>query len=63
MIGAWDETNKKEITDEIKAESKEKYIKRFISTQPDEDHIHGIKYLDDQIGIFNFYCVANEDTK
>ena len=58
-----DETNKKEITDEIIAESKEKDIKRFISTHPDEDHIHGLKYLDDQIGILNFYCVANEATK
>lgn len=58
-----DETNKKEITDEIITESKEKAIKRFISTHPDEDHIHGLKYLDDQIGILNFYCVANEATK
>lgn len=58
-----DETNKKEITDEIIAESKEKDIKRFISTHPDEDHILGLKYLDDQIGILNFYCVANEATK
>lgn len=58
-----DETNKKEITDEIIAESKEKDIKRFISTHPDEDHIHGLKYLDEQIGILNFYCVANEATK
>lgn len=58
-----DETNKKEITDEIIAESKNKDIKRFISTHPDEDHIHGLKYLDEQIEILNFYCVANEATK
>lgn len=58
-----DETNKKEITDEIIAESKEKDIKRFISTHPDDDHIHGLKYLDDHVGILNFYCVANEATK
>lgn len=58
-----DETNKKEIADEIIAESKEKAIKRFISTHPDEDHIHGLQYLDDQIGILNFYCVANEAIK
>lgn len=58
-----DDTNKKEITNEIIAESKEKDIKRFISTHPDEDHIHGLKYLDDCIGIANFYCVENEATK
>lgn len=58
-----DEINKKEIIDEIIAESKEKDIKRFISTHPDDDHIHGLKYLDDQIGILNFYCVENEATK
>ena len=58
-----DDTNKKLITDEIISESKEKDIKRFISTHPDEDHIHGLKYLDDSIGILNFYCVANEATK
>lgn len=58
-----DDTNKKEITDEIIEESKEKDIIRFISTHPDEDHIHGLKYLDDQIGIANFYCVENQATK
>ena len=58
-----DDTNKKSITDEIISESKQKDIKRFISTHPDEDHIHGLKYLDDSIGILNFYCVANEATK
>ena len=58
-----DDTNKKEITDEIIEESKEKDITRFISTHPDEDHIHGLKYLDDQIGIVNFYCVENHATK
>ena len=51
------------ITDEIISESSGKDIKRFISTHPDEDHIHGLKYLDDKIGIVNFYCVANEATK
>ena len=58
-----DDSNKKEITDEIIEESKEKDITRFISTHPDEDHIHGLKHLDDQIGIVNFYCVENEATK
>lgn len=58
-----DDSNRKEITDEIISESKSKDIKRFISTHPDEDHIHGLKYLDDHMGILNFYCVANEATK
>lgn len=58
-----DEENKKEITDEIIVESEGKDIKRFISTHPDEDHIHELKYLDEQIGILNFYCVANEIVK
>ncbi len=58
-----DDTNKETITNEIISESSEKDIKRFISTHPDEDHIHGLKYLDDKIGILNFYCVANEATK
>lgn len=49
-----DEENKKEITDEIIVESEGKDIKRFISTHPDEDHVHELKYLDEQIGILNF---------
>lgn len=53
----------KKIVDEIKLESKDKDIMRFISTHPDEDHIHGLKYLDDKINIKNFYCVSNEATK
>lgn len=58
-----DDTNKQEITDEIKNESLRKEICRFISTHPDEDHIHGLKYLDDEINILNFYCVQNEAAK
>ncbi|WP_303195914.1 hypothetical protein [Thomasclavelia spiroformis] len=58
-----DDTNKVSITNEIISESSGKDIKRFISTHPDEDHIHGLKYLDDKIEILNFYCVANEATK
>ena len=56
-------SNKQKITDEIISESNNKDITRFISTHPDEDHIHGLKYLDDKIGILNFYCVKNEATK
>ena len=58
-----DETNKKEITNEIINESAGKDIVRFISTHPHDDHISGLKYLDDRIGILNFYCVKNEATK
>lgn len=58
-----DDINKEQITDEIKNESLKKDICRFISTHPDEDHIHGLEYLDDKIHILNFYCVQNEATK
>lgn len=58
-----DETNKEEITNEIIDESNNKDIKRFISTHPDEDHIQGLKYLDEKMEIINFYCVKNEATK
>lgn len=51
------------IVNEIINESSGKEIVRFISTHPDEDHILGLSYLDDQIEILNFYCVKNEATK
>ncbi len=37
--------NKNNILDEIKNISKDKNIRRFISTHPDEDHIHRIERL------------------
>ncbi|MDK2800009.1 MAG: hypothetical protein PWQ70_1628 [Clostridiales bacterium] len=55
--------NKESIVNEIVNISKNKGIKRFISTHPDDDHIGGLKYLDDKLGIVNFYCVKNEATK
>ncbi|WP_240675867.1 MBL fold metallo-hydrolase [Ammoniphilus sp. CFH 90114] len=55
--------NKEKIVDEILAELNNKIIKRFISPHPDEDHLCGLEYLDDRIGIINFYCVENEATK
>ena len=58
-----DDYNKKEITSELKSKSDNKGITRFISTHPDEDHLQGLKYLDGQMGIVNFYCVKNEATK
>jgi beta-lactamase superfamily II metal-dependent hydrolase len=54
---------KESIVDEIINESTGKDILRFISTHPDEDHLQGLEYLDDQIGLLNFYCVQNETTK
>lgn len=34
-----------------------KEIVRFISTHPDEDHIHGLELLNKNLNITNFYCV------
>ena len=58
-----DDENEKSILDEIVTEKSGKDITRFISTHPDEDHLHGLKKLDDKIGIVNFYCVENEATE
>ena len=55
--------NKKTIVDELKTQSSGKNISRFISTHPDEDHIQQLDYLDDNMTIYNFYCVQNEATK
>ena len=58
-----DDGNKEAITQEIKDKISKKGIIRFISTHPDEDHLQGLKYLDEQIGIVNFYCVENSAVK
>lgn len=58
-----DDSNKEDIVSEIKEEKKGKGITRFISTHPDQDHLSGLKYLDEQIDICNFYCVKNNATK
>lgn len=55
--------NRLAIFHEIQNESKEKNIKRFISTHPDDDHIRGLKEYDNQFDILNFYCVNNDATK
>jgi beta-lactamase superfamily II metal-dependent hydrolase len=55
--------NKQRITSEIKTLSSEKGITRFISTHPDEDHIQGLEYFDEHVGVTNFYCVQNQATK
>lgn len=54
-----DYENEDRIIEEIITERKGKNITRVISTHPDEDHLHGIKRLDQAIGIVNFYCVMN----
>ena len=51
------------IVSEIITEKECKDITRVISTHPDEDHICGLNFLDEKIGILNFYCVKNEASK
>jgi beta-lactamase superfamily II metal-dependent hydrolase len=57
------EANAERILNEIKAIRTNKKISRFISTHPDEDHIHGIELLEKIVGIENFYCVRNSAKK
>ncbi len=58
-----DREKKEEIISEIKSLHKSSGIVRFISTHPDQDHICGLKELDEEIGIVNFYCVKNDVLK
>ena len=51
--------DRESIVSEIIDEKRNKNIIRVISTHPDEDHICGLDFLDDRIGIVNFYCVEN----
>lgn len=48
---------------DIKAGQEGKDVIRFISTHPDEDHLFGLKHLDEEIGLRNFYCTKNSVTK
>jgi beta-lactamase superfamily II metal-dependent hydrolase len=57
------DNNKARIVAELSERSADKDITRFISTHPDDDHFRGIRYLDDEFGIRNFYCVKNSTTK
>lgn len=57
------DSRREEIVDEIISESDNKSIRRFISTHPDEDHFHGIEYLNSRQTIINFYCVENSAIK
>lgn len=58
-----DEDEKNKIFDEIKEKANKKGMRRFISTHPDDDHIKGLKELEETIGVWNFYCVENNATK
>jgi beta-lactamase superfamily II metal-dependent hydrolase len=55
--------NKDAIIDELKAESADKNIVRFICSHPDQDHFGGIELLDDAMPIRNFYVVKNQAVK
>ena len=57
------EEYREDIVAELKREKSGKGIARFISTHPDDDHIQGLEYLDDELELLNFYCVKNEATK
>lgn len=57
------EDSKIVIVNELIKESKGKGIRRFISSSPDNDHINGLKYLDEKMGIDNFYVVKNNAQK
>ena len=52
------DNNKERIVKEIKRVSKGKGIMRFMSTHPDDDHMGGLKFFDENIGIYNFYKVV-----
>ncbi len=52
-----------ELIADLKEQSKGKGISRFISTHPDQDHLHGIELLDAEMPITNFYVVKNQATK
>ena len=53
----------RQIISEIKALSIAKNNTHFISTHPDEDHIHGLADFEKFVGIRNFYCTKNEATE
>ena len=58
-----DNDNKDKIINEIRNKSQNKGVTRFISTHPDEDHLLGLKDLNEKWEILNFYCVENNATK
>lgn len=58
-----DADNAARIVGELVEMRKGKGITRFVSTHPDDDHIRGLRYLDEQLQLLNFYCVENSATK
>lgn len=54
---------KNDMLDELSRLSSSNGITRFISTHADQDHINGLKEIDERIKILNFYTVKNETTK
>jgi beta-lactamase superfamily II metal-dependent hydrolase len=57
------EDNKDALINELKGQSADKGVTRFISTHPDEDHFLGLDLLDDEMPILNFYVVQNKAVK
>jgi len=55
--------NRERLVDEIEQARAGKGVTRFISTHPDEDHLRGLRYLDERLGLVNFYCTSNEIIK
>ena len=51
------------IIDELKAKTSGVGVVRFVATHPDDDHIMGLRSLDDALHILNLYCVENQATK
>lgn len=58
-----DDEEKNKIFKEIKEKAKQKGMRRFISTHPDDDHIKGLKEFEETVGVWNFYCVKNKAIK
>ncbi len=57
------EANADRIIAELKRQSADKNVLRFICTHPDEDHFGGIELLDAAMPIKNFYVVRNQAIK
>jgi beta-lactamase superfamily II metal-dependent hydrolase len=57
------EENRDFLVKELKSQSKDKNIVRFISTHPDDDHILGLSFLHEKMNNRNFYCVKNQARK
>ena len=51
------------ILSELKTQSANKSVVRFISTHPDQDHLRGLVEFDDSLGLLNFYVVKNSTVK